>query len=232
MLSVRLVIVSSLLVMSCGGGKGGGQGGSAMGRGGGSGEIGDTHETDDPGAGAAAPDAAVPLPDAAPPAPPAVLIFKNENKKADLSLPLDKGWGQVVISYSGKPPKAKSALFFAKDCTAACDAEDPCPVCKESDDPSERQKAEKAETRREVIPAGGEYRLEWDGEVHVYEKNAKRKKCECWKKAAPEANTYTVKACGLRAAKKVGDASKMQCVETQVTLPLEGTGNEIVLSFP
>jgi hypothetical protein len=180
------------------------------------------------------------VPDAAPPRAPVVFVIKNEGK-TDLTFALDKGWGGSIFAYSGKPPKAKPVLVFPKYCTAACDGSGEgglvCPVCKEAEDPKERQKEEKAETVRQVVAAGGTFELEWDGQILGYEKAAKEvrgknKKCECWKKQPPEAAEYTVRACGLRGAVGVGQTSKMECVEGTVMLPVaEGTSMDVVLTF-
>lgn len=235
--------VALVTAIGCGGGK---RTGTAT-------PLGDTHATppaneDDPEAQpapavgvAAAPDAGTagavmpPPPEARAPR----LVFVNQSKADDLVLAYDKGWSTVVFAYTGKPPKAQAALLFPTDCTASCEAatEDMCPVCRESEDPKQRKQEEKDETKREVIAAGASFELEWDGRVVAYEKapaeaRAKKKKCQCWRQAAPAQDTYTIKACGLRPAKKAGSASKMQCVETEVALPFGPNATDITLSFP
>jgi hypothetical protein len=179
-------------------------------------------------------------PDAAPARAPVVFVLKNEGK-TELTFALDKGWGGAIYAYSGKPPKAKSVLVFPRYCTAACDGSGEggvvCPTCTEAEDPKERQKQEKAETVRQVVPAGESFELSWDGQVLGYEKapkdvRGKNKKCECWKKAAPEAADYTVRACALRTASVVGQSSKMECVEGTLTLPVAaGSSTDVVLTF-
>lgn len=232
-----LALVAVLAVaVACGGGKGGGGGGTTPG---------DTHEGEGVEGGVqggmvAEIPADAGLPDAEPPKPraPVTFVIKNEGK-TDLTFALDKGWGGAVFAYSGKPPKATPLQVFAKACTGACDGStgDVCPICKEADDPSERQKQEKEETKREVVPAGGTFELEWDGLAYAYEKapkevRGKNKKCECWKKAPPAAATYTIKACALRTASAVGETSKFECVETTVDLPVaEGQTVNVELVF-
>jgi hypothetical protein len=202
----------------------------------------------DPGAGTPGEDggvAAADLPDAAPPPPPrspVTFVIKNDGK-TDLTFALDKGWGASLFAYTGKPPKATSIQVFPKYCTGSCDlppgnAEgESCPICKEAEDPKERQKEEKAETKREIVAPGATFELGWDGQAVVYEKAAKEirgknKKCECWRPAPPPAGTYTIKACGLRTASEVGKTSKFDCVETTVDLPVpEGQTVDVVLTF-
>jgi hypothetical protein len=212
-------------------------------------EPGTTHETPpgeegmegDGGVGVSdgGPGAAL-APDAAVARAPIVFVIKNEGK-TDLTFALDKGWGGSIFAYSGKPPKAKPVLVFPKYCTGACDGSSEggtvCPVCKEAEDPKERQKEEKAETVRQVVTAGGTFELEWDGQVLGYEKapkeaRGKNKKCECWKKVPPEPAEYTVRACALRTSTDVGKNSKMECVESTMNLPVTaGTSTNVVLTF-
>jgi hypothetical protein len=205
---------------------------------------GDTHETppDDVGGDGTAPVEVVDAgpPDAAPvPVSPVTLVFKNDGQ-TDLTFSLDKGWGGTVFAYSGKPPKAKPALLFPKYCTGPCDAltpEEACPVCKEGETPKERQAAERAETLREMVAPGGTYELGWDGQVLVYEKaskeqRGKNKKCECFRKAAPEVGEYTVRACAMRTASKLNEISKTECVEGVVQLPVpDGETVRVDFSF-
>jgi hypothetical protein len=207
---------------------------------------GETHETtsDDGAGGDATGEPAVPdagLPDAGPPPSPVTLVFTNAGA-TDLTFSLDKGWGGTVFAYSGKPPKAKPALLFPKYCTGPCDAataEEACPLCKEGETPKERQAAERAETSRQIVTPGGSFELPWDGQVLVYEKAskeqkaaAKHKKCECWKRSAPEAGEYTVRACAMRTASKLNEISKTECVEGVLQLPVvEGSPLRVDFSF-
>jgi hypothetical protein len=192
-------------------------------------------------AGVAAPDAALPDAgpppiDAGPPPPPYAFELKNEGDR-ELQFPIDKGWQPVLFAWTGKKPKAVPYLLFEKPCTGACDAATPeeiCPVCKEAEKPRDRQKEEKAETKREIAPAGGSVTVPWDGKVFVYEKapkELKKKKCECWRKADPPAETFTIKACGFRPGAKAGQASTPVCAEAEVALP-GITPTTITLVFP
>ena len=235
----RISVVSALtLVLACGGSgkKDSSEPGTTHEGGGGEGG-----EGGEPGApGVADAGVAMAEPDAAPPRAPVVFVLKNDGK-ADLTFALDKGWGGAIFAYSGKPPKAKSLLMFPRYCTAACDGSGEgglvCPTCAEAEDPSERQKQEKAETVRQVVPAGQTFELQWDGQALGYAKapkeaRGKNKKCECWTKAAPEPAEYTVRACALRTASVVGKNSAMECVEGTITLPVaEGTSTDVVLTF-
>jgi hypothetical protein len=196
--------------------------------------------------GAAAPDAGVggaraipaPLPDAGPPPPPYTFEINNTGA-SELHFALDKGWQTALFAYTGKPPKAKSVLLFPTWCTESCDADvgAMCPVCKEPKEPKDIKKWEKAETKREVVAAGGTFKLEWDGKVYVYEKAPKeaakkKKSCQCWRKvdAAPE--TYTVKACGLRPDRTAGKSSTPMCAESQMTVPGPSPATTVRLDFP
>lgn len=181
------------------------------------------------------------LPDAAPPRAPVTFMIKNEGK-TDLTFALDKGWAGAVFAYSGKPPKAKPLQVFAKACTGACDGStgEVCPVCTEADDPSERQKQEKAETKREIVTPDGTFELPWDGLTVTYEKapkevraqSPKTKKCECYKLGPPEPGSYTFKVCALRTASDVGQTSKFECVEATIDLPVApGQTIDVPLSF-
>jgi hypothetical protein len=152
---------------------------------------------------------------------------------------IDKGWQPVLFAYSGKPPKAKSVLLFPTYCTESCDAapDAMCPICKEPEKPKDRQKAEKLETKREIAPAGGSVKVEWDGKVFAYEKapkeaRGKKKRCQCWRKVDPPPETYTVKACGLRPSTKAGEPSTPMCAETQIALPAAETPTVVKLTFP
>lgn len=181
------------------------------------------------------------LPDAGPPPPPPspyTIELKNDGA-TDLVFAIDKGWQTAIFAYTGKPPKARSALLFPTYCTESCDAtaDMMCPVCKEPEKPKDRQKADLLETKRETAPAGGSFKLDWDGKVFVYEKapsdaRKKKKKCECWRKVDPAPDTYTIKACGLRPSAKPGEPSRPVCAETQVALPAPTTPTTITLTFP
>jgi hypothetical protein len=177
-----------------------------------------------------------------PPKPSAPVTFVFTNTAAEpLTFALDKGWGTQLFAYTGTPPKARTIFMFPKAGTGACDAPTPEEVCPEQPkgkiDPRQAQADEKAETNRQVVEPSGEFALEWDGQVLVYEKAPKEmrgrnKRCECYRKAAPEAAAYTVKACGLRTASTVGKASKIECIEGQMDLPVAaGQGIRVELGF-
>ena len=164
-----------------------------------------------------------------PQAPTAPVTFELKNEGAgDLVFALDKGWQPVLFAFSGKPPKAKAVMLFPTWCTESCDlAPDAvCPVCKIP----EKKKEEAEETKREIAPAGGTVKVEWDGQVYGYEKTkGAKRKCKCWRKVAPPAETYTVKACGLRPSKEIGKPSRPVCAEGQLVLPLaEGAAPQVV----
>jgi hypothetical protein len=162
---------------------------------------------------------------------PVTFELKNDGP-GDLVFALDKGWQPVLFAFSGKPPKAKAVMLFPTWCTDSCDAapDAVCPVCKIP----EKKKEEAEETKREIAKPGGVVKVEWDGQVYAYEKaKGTKKKCKCWRKSAPPAETYTVKACGLRPSNKIGQGSKPVCAEGTITLPLaEGAAPQtITLSF-
>ena len=153
--------------------------------------------------------------DAAQPTP---VTFEIVNEGTnDLLFALDKGWQPVLFAYTGKPPKAKSIVMFAKHCTAACDADDPCPKC----EAPEKAKDEKLLEQRVVIAPGKSHLIEWDGNVHVYEKitGGTKKKCECYRKVKVPAESYTLQSCGFRITKSAGERTKLQCMKQQVSLP-------------
>lgn len=179
-------------------------------------------------------------PDAGLPAVPQLpyAIELRNSGETDVVFAIDKGWQPVIFAYTGKSPKAKSALLFPTYCTESCETatELMCPVCKEPELPKDRQKAEKLETKREVAPAGSSFKLDWDGKIYAYEKappeaRAKKKKCQCWRKVDPPADTYTIKACGLRPSPKPGESSRPVCVESQVQLPAATVPSTITLDF-
>ena len=125
---------------------------------------------------------------------------------------------------SGTPPNAKSILMYPTHCTAACESAEAerCPVCVKPTD-----EAGKELEQREVIAAGAQRDFPWDGEVFVYEKtkgvqDGKAKSCTCYRKEPVAANTYTVRACGLRITKSAKASSKYQCPTATMTLPADG----------
>ena len=171
------------------------------------------------------------------PAEPEGFYFDLQNGgPGDLVFAVDKGWQPVLFAYTGKPPKAKSVLMFPMGCTGACDAATPeevCPVCKVEEDHKKRKQQEKDETKREIAPPMGSVKVPWDGQVLVYEKTkAGKRKCKCWKKAPIPADTYTIKACGLRPSTEAGTPSAPQCAETSIALPVSPEQKSIVISFP
>jgi hypothetical protein len=174
-----------------------------------------------------------------PPGPPAPVTFVLENKgKGDLIFAIDQGWQPVLFAFTGKPPKAKSVILFPTHCTETCEAplEAVCPECKEEEDIRKRKQQEKEETKREVAPEGGTVEVPWDGQILLYEKAPKgagpMKRCRCWRKADPEPNTYTIKACGLRPSTEAGKPSKPVCAEAQVQLPPAEAPTRVTLSIP
>ena len=181
------------------------------------------------------PSSAVAAPDVAPPAPgepattplpprpeepsrqpappPGTTIELKNDAETDLMFSTTKGWQPVIFAYTGKPPKAKSVMLFPSACTASCDDAQTCPTCP----PPKNKKEELAMAKAETAAAGGSVRVPWDGKVFAYEK-APKKPCKCWKKIDPPADTYTIKACGLRPSREPGKPSKPVCTETQATL--------------
>src|SRR5262249_29944559 len=127
--------------------------------------------------------------------------LKNDGD-GGLAFGTTKGWGLVVIAYTGKPPKAKSVQLFESYCTASCATPDAeiCPVCKEP----KNKKEELAMAKTESAASGGSIKVPWDGKVFVYEKTKGKHHCKCWNKVDPPAETYTVRACGRRPAKEPG----------------------------
>jgi hypothetical protein len=188
----------------------------------------DDLDGDEPGSadrsqGAAAADKAK----AEPPPKPAV-TFKLVNRAGeDLVFSTDKGWQPVIFAFSGKPPNAKSILMFPTSCTAACDAAEACPVCA----PPETGRGTKVNENREVVAPAGALEVPWDGQIHVYEKVAGKKGCECYRKETPPPATYTVRACGLRITRSAKSSSKMQCTDTTMTLPADEP-QVVELTFP
>jgi hypothetical protein len=145
---------------------------------------------------------------------------------SDLELAVDKGWGLVLNGYSGTPPNAKPILIFPNYCTAACDADDPCPKCEQPDSATAESKLE----QRIVIPAGKSHNVEWDGKVHIYQKGA-GKRCQCFTKAPVPPETYTLQSCGFRITKSAGSRTQLQCIKQQVKLPADKP-TRLTFEFP
>jgi len=171
---IGVLWVAAVTAVACGGG--GKKDTSTPGEGhdpaGGAGEAsGGAQSSVDGDGGVAAGEPGSPEVPVEPPKPvaPVTFVFNNVGK-TELAFVLDKGWGSSVFAYSGKPPKAKTVLVFPKYCTGACDgsAGEACPICKEAETPKDRQAAEKAETNRQLVQAGGTFPLEGDGPVPVY----------------------------------------------------------------
>jgi hypothetical protein len=177
------------------------------------------------------PPASEPAPPApGPVAPPAGGPFIELRNEADLPLNfgVTKGWGPVVFAYTGKPPKAKAVILFESACTASCDSP-PDAVCPDCPEPKDK-KEEQAMARTQTVEPGTSFQVPWDGKVRVYEKVA-GKRCKCFTTMEPPADSYTIKACGLRPPKQPGKPSRPVCAETVVTLG-PGQPPPIVLSFP
>jgi hypothetical protein len=223
---LSLMIVG--LVLGCGGSQAPAQG-----------QPGDTHATPgddlDTAQGAGGEGAGEPPVDAAPPAPPPPVTFRLVNKaKDDLVFSIEKGWQTSFISFSGKPPKAKPIIMFPKFCTASCDvaAEEVCPVCEAPEKVNEVKAAE----QRQVVAPGGNLDVPWDGKVFVYEKtkgkrDGRNQRCECFRTEDVPPETYTVRVCGLRLTKSADKSTKLQCVDTTMTVPSEEP-QVITVEFP
>jgi len=231
--TTRLVVLAVTTALSC---SGGGQGQAGGPGGPGDTHVGDLDTSDHPPADAGAAESLPGTPDAAPAAgtgatPGSLVTFELKNTgTSDLELAIDKGWGLVLSGYSGKPPKAVAILLFPSFCTASCDLGDDerCPKC----DKPDSSKNEIASEQRVVVPAGKSQLVEWDGQIHQYESTkAGRKKCDCYHKVAVPAETYTLRACGLRVTKTADKRSKMQCPTQEVQLPPEAP-TRIVFEFP
>jgi hypothetical protein len=160
------------------------------------------------------------------------VTFELKNDGAsDLNFATTKGWQPVIFAFTGKPPKAKSILMFPTACTASCDsdASEICPVCPEP----KNKKEEEQMAKHETATAGSSLTVAWDGKVFAYEKaKVPGKKCQCWRKVDPPAETYTVKACGLRASKEAGTASRPVCAQTSMVLPLTEPSTTVTVTFP
>jgi hypothetical protein len=184
-------------------------------------DTGSAHGTTDDGAAtAAAIDAGVPI-DAAPPASAITFVLTNTGRE-ELALNLDYGWGAVLQAFYGKPPHAKPILMFPTFCTAACDAPDAdrCMSCPRPEKVADIRNAQKLEK----IAPGASLEVPWDANVHAYQvtkpKEGKIKKCKCFSLEPAPAQTYTVRACGLRLSTSVEKSSRMVCAEGQMTLPV------------
>jgi hypothetical protein len=225
-----LVTLGASLVLSCSGGGSGQQGP------GGPGGVGDTHHDLDTGgqppADAGAGGGPTPVDGGAaviPPPPPAALVtveLKNTGT-TDLELNVDKGWSIALSGFSGTPPKAKAILIFPRWCTVACDAADTCPKCEAPEKASDETKQE----QRVVIPPGQSHTIEWDGNVHVYQKVAGKKGCDCYTKQMVPPESYTLRSCGLRVTKSADQRTKMQCVDQKVQLPPDKP-TRVIFEFP
>lgn len=153
---------------------------------------------------------------------PVTFVLKNSGNEP-LYLNMDKGWQAVIYAYSGKPPNAKSILMFPSHCTASCDSEpaDVCPVCEEP----QRVKDIKAAENHDAVEPGDTRVVPWDGLAFSYKKtkgtqDGRRVRCNCSTTAEAPAETYTIKACGLRKTQSAKTRSKYQCVESTLTLPI------------
>jgi hypothetical protein len=225
-----LLALGACVALSC---SGGGQGQGPSGPGGPGDTHGDDLDTDEPSADAGA--ATPPGPGAvdggaavAPPTPGTLVTAELKNSgTTDLELNVDKGWGIALNGYSGVPPKATPILIFPQYCTAACDSDDPCPKCEAPEKASDESKME----QRVVIAPGKSHVIEWDGNVHVYEKVAGQKKCQCYKKVPVPAESYTLQSCGFRITKSAGERTKLQCMKQQVTLP-PAKPTKLIFDFP
>jgi hypothetical protein len=167
---------------------------------------------------------------ALPPEPEGVVFELRNDGDLPLNFGVTKGWGPVIFAYTGKPPKAKAVILFESACTASCEAppEEICPVCPEPKDKRE----ELAMARLETAQPGTSIKVPWDGLVRVYENAPGKKRCKCFRVAPPAADSYTIKACGLRVAREAGKASRPVCAETVVTLgPGPVDPQTITLSF-
>jgi hypothetical protein len=222
----RLMLLAALAgaqLVGCGGKtKGGGEGPGD--------EHGSPGDLETP---AAAVDAGVeaPVEPAVPEAPkaPVTFILKNDGTD-DLLFSIDKGWQPLLFAFTGKPPKAKAIIMFPKAFTASCEAPDE-ERCPEEPPPPEKVKDVIAAEKRETVAAGQTLEVPWDAAAFTYEKTkVGKKKCECYRSAPAAPETYSVRACGLR---KVGDKTKVQCADGQMTLPSpDGAPMTVELSFP
>jgi hypothetical protein len=197
---------------------------------------GDTHasgeDVDDVPAGMGE-EGAEPAQETAPAAPQSPVTFRVVNRASeDLVFSIEKGWQTSFIAFSGKPPNAKPIVMFPKFCTASCDvaAEEVCPVC----EAPEKVNDVKAAEQRQVVASGASLDVPWDGQVFVYEKTRgarRNQRCECYRAQEVPPETYTVKVCGLRLTKTSTKSTKLQCVESTMTVPSEEP-QVITVEFP
>lgn len=177
-------------------------------------------------------DAGMP-PDAQLPPAPVTFVLKNTGSE-ELALNLDQGWGAVIQAWSGKPPKAKVIRMYPKFCTASCDSAETerCPVCQQPEKLTDIRAAQKLEK----IPPGGQLEVRWEAQAVQLEKtrgvqaDGKPAKCECYRMAEPPAETYSIRACGLRLTTTVDKTTQLICAEGQMTLPVSGP-TQIELAF-
>jgi hypothetical protein len=157
-----------------------------------------------------------------------VIELRNE-ADTPIHFGVTKGWGPIIFAYTGKPPKAKSVILFETACTASCDTspDEICPVCPEP----ATKKEELAMARTETAEAGQSLRVPWDGKIRVYQK-APGTKCKCFTATDPPADSYTVKACGLRPPREPGKPSRPVCAEAVLRMGGAEAAPPIVLSFP
>jgi hypothetical protein len=163
------------------------------------------------------------------PKAPVTFVLRNDGTD-DLLFSIDKGWQPLLFAFTGKPPKAKAIIMFPKANSASCEApdEERCPVAPPA---PEKAKDVIAAEKREIVAAGQTLEVPWDAAAFAYEKTkVGKKKCECYRAAPAEPATYSVRACGLR---KVGDKTKVQCADGEMTLPSpDGAPMTVELSFP
>lgn len=120
-------------------------------------------------------------------------------------------------------PNAKQLLLFPTHCTAYAESapEDMCPTYEEPQRVKEIQAAEK----HEPVEPGQTYEVPWDGIAikgrHTKgTQNGRKKSCNCFDTLAPEPETYTIRACGLRKTQSAKARSRYLCVEASLTLPI------------
>lgn len=163
---------------------------------------------------------------------PMAVTFRITNSGADdLTFSIDKGWQPVIFGMAGKKP----LVLFPRACMSACDAaeEEVCPYCPTPDKPREEAAAE----QRVVVAPGETFEKGWDGMALAFEKtqgitDGAPSDCLCFSASEPEPAEYTIKACGFRVTDEPNKPSKLQCVETKLTLPLAETPTVVELDFP
>jgi|GEM_PF-3305212 len=160
------------------------------------------------------------------------VTFRVTNSGAqDLTFSIDKGWQPVIFGMAGRTP----LVLFPRACMSACGApeEEVCPYCPTPDKPREEAKAE----QRVVVAPGETFEKGWDGMGLAFEKtqgitDGAPSDCLCFSASEPEPAEYTIKACGFRVTDEPNKPSKLQCVETKLTLPLAETPTVVELDFP